>query len=73
VRQVEFHASEVSGVRLPETLLKQLRQAADPAAAGHEWSVAAAKALRQRVQGLRISTLHGSPEAGERLLADLSS
>jgi 5,10-methylenetetrahydrofolate reductase len=73
VRQAEFHASEVSGVRLPDALLERLRQAQDPVAVGHEWSVATAKALRDRVQGLRISTLHGGPEAGESLLADLFS
>ncbi|HUR19264.1 MAG TPA: bifunctional homocysteine S-methyltransferase/methylenetetrahydrofolate reductase [Vicinamibacterales bacterium] len=71
VRQAEFHASEVSGVELPDELLERLRQAADPAALGHEWSTAMARSLRDRVQGLRISTLHGSSEAGERLLSGL--
>jgi 5,10-methylenetetrahydrofolate reductase len=73
VRQAEFHASEVSGVRMPESLLDELRQAADAAARGHAWSVAMARALRERVQGLRISTLHGRPEAGEVLLTALSA
>jgi homocysteine S-methyltransferase len=71
VRQAEFHASEVSGVELPDELLDRLRQAADPVAMGHEWSTAMAKALRERVQGLRVSTLHGSPDAGQRLLIGL--
>jgi homocysteine S-methyltransferase len=73
VRQAEFHASEVSGVRLPDALLEQLRQAPDAAELGHDWSAATARALRDRVQGLRISTLHGSPAAGERLLTTLFS
>ena len=72
VRQAEFHASEVVGVRLPEALLDQLRSSAEPGAAGHEFSTAIARALRGRVEGLRISTLHGSPEAGEHLLAALA-
>jgi len=72
-RQAEFHASEVSGVRLPDALLERMRQAADPVAAGHEFSVAMARALKARVQGLRVSTLHGSAEAGERLLAALAA
>ncbi len=72
VRQAEFHASEVVGVKLPEALLDQMRLAADPGAAGHEFSVAIARTLRDRVEGLRISTLHGSPEAGERLLSALA-
>ncbi|MEO6222214.1 MAG: methylenetetrahydrofolate reductase, partial [Vicinamibacterales bacterium] len=71
VRQAEFHASEVSGVSLPDALLDELRQAVDPAVFAHAWSVATAKALRERVQGLRISTLHGRPEAGEALLTAL--
>jgi methionine synthase I (cobalamin-dependent)/5,10-methylenetetrahydrofolate reductase len=73
VRQAEFHASEVSGVRMPESLLDDLRQSDDPTAKGHAWSVAMARALRERVQGLRISTLHGRPEAGEVLLTALSA
>jgi hypothetical protein len=72
VRQAEFHASEVSGVRLPESVLERLRAAADPAAAGHEFSTGLAAALRGRVQGLRLSTLHGRPESGQRLLAALT-
>jgi homocysteine S-methyltransferase len=72
VRQAEFHASEVSGVRLPESVLERLRAATDPAAAGHEFSTGLAAALRGRVQGLRLSTLHGRPESGQRLLAALT-
>ncbi len=72
-RQAEFHASEVSGVVLPDAVVDRLRQSTDPAEAGHEFSLATARALRDRVQGLRISTLHGSPEAGERLLVDLAN
>ena len=72
VRQAEFHASEVVGVKLPEALLDQMRLSADASAAGHDFSVSIARALRDRVQGLRISTLHGSPEAGERLLSALA-
>lgn len=72
-RQAEFHASEVSGVRLPDALLERMRQAADPVATGHDFSLTMARALKARVQGLRISTLHGSPEAGERLLSALAA
>ena len=72
-RQAEFHASEVSGVRLPDALLERMRQAPDPVATGHDFSLTMARALKARVQGLRISTLHGSPEAGERLLSALAA
>ncbi|MCR4373498.1 MAG: methylenetetrahydrofolate reductase, partial [Acidobacteria bacterium] len=72
LRQAEFHASEVSGVRLPEALLDRMRQAADPPGAGFAFASEMAGALRERVQGLRISTLHGTPDAAERLLAALA-
>jgi homocysteine S-methyltransferase len=72
LRQAEFHASEVSGVRLPEVLLDRMRQAADPPGAGFAFSSEMAGALKERVQGLRISTLHGTPDAAERLLAALA-
>ena len=54
-------------------LLERMRQAADPVATGHDFSLTMARALKARVQGLRISTLHGSPEAGERLLSALAA
>jgi len=73
VRQLEFHASEVGGVRLPEALLERMRPSADPVATGHEWSLGMARALRDRVQGVRISTLHGHADAGERLLSALAA
>jgi homocysteine S-methyltransferase len=71
-RQAEFHASEVNGVRLPDVILERMRQAADPVAAGLATSLEIAEALRDRVQGLRISTLHGTPDSAERLLGALA-
>jgi hypothetical protein len=59
-------------VRLPEALLDRMRQAADPPGAGFAFASEMAGALRERVQGLRISTLHGTPDAAERLLAALA-
>ena len=69
VRQVEFHASEVTGVRLPSGLIEQLQGAQDEAEAGLAASVSLARALAARVQGVRVSTLHGKVESGHRLLA----
>ena len=68
LRQAEFHASEVSGVAMPEALLTSMGQATDPVGIGHQFSVNMARALRTRVQGIRISTLHGNPDSAERLL-----
>jgi homocysteine S-methyltransferase len=69
VRQVEFHASEVTGVRLPQGLIDDLARSAHEAAYGEALSVTLARELATRVHGVRISTLHGQTEAGHRLLA----
>lgn len=72
-RQVEFHASEVTGVRLPEGLLEHLRSAPDEGGAGFAWALATAQALRDRGHGLRVSALHGASEAAHRLLSRLTA
>ncbi len=69
LRQAEFVSSEVPGVKMPEAVLEQLRSAADPAAAGQAITTALLQALRTRVQGVHVTSLHGSPAAVERLLA----
>lgn len=73
VRQVEFHASEVTGVRLPDGLLDRLRESGDEAAHGAVMSEALARGLAARVQGVRVSTLHGQVESGHRLLSAVAS
>lgn len=69
VRQAEFFGSEVAGVRVPEALLERLRAAADPAAEALAATIEIVRWLRTRVQGVQITTLHGSAETAERLLA----
>jgi homocysteine S-methyltransferase len=69
VRQAEFLASEVLGVRVPDALLDRLRAAADPAAEALDASCAIVRGLRSRVQGVQITSFHGSPATTERLLA----
>lgn len=71
-RQVEFHASEVTGVRVPEGLIERLRASGDPAADGAAWSLALAQALRPMGAGLRVSALHGAAESAHRLLSRLT-
>jgi len=70
-RQVEFHASEVTGVRVPDGLLDQLRSSPDEGAAGFAWSLALAEELMGRGRGLRVSSLHGSVESAHRLITRL--
>ncbi len=71
-RQVEFHAGEVTGVRLPDGLVDTLRSSTDEAATGHQWALTMGAALRARGQGVRISSLHGTVAAAHRLLSALT-
>jgi homocysteine S-methyltransferase len=71
VRHAEFLASEVVGVRVGEALLDRLRHAGDEAAEALAITTEIAKALAERVQGLQITTVHGSPQTAERLLAQI--
>ena len=72
LRQAEFFASEVIGIRMPDALLARLRNADDEAAEALAISRELAAGLRTRVHGLQITVLHGSPGAAERLLGDFA-
>jgi methionine synthase / methylenetetrahydrofolate reductase(NADPH) len=71
LRHAEFLASEVVGVRVAEALLERLRRAADEGAEALSATFEVARALAERVQGLQITTVHGSPQTAERLLAQI--
>ena len=58
-------------MRVGEKTLDRLRSAADEAAEGLAITQDIVRALRSRVQGIQITSLHGSPGAIERLLATL--
>jgi homocysteine S-methyltransferase len=73
VRQAEFLASEVVGVRVPDAVMDRLRAAADPAAEGRAITREVIEALRSRVHGIQVTTLHGTPDSAERLLAALAA
>jgi homocysteine S-methyltransferase len=73
LRQAEFFASEVIGISMPDALLARLRAADDEAAEAAAVTNELVTALRDRVQGLQITVLHGSPAAAEALLATLRS
>jgi homocysteine S-methyltransferase len=71
LRQAEFMASEVTGVRVSDSVLERLRRARDQAAEAAAVTVEIAAWLAARADGLQVTSLHGSPAAAERLLADL--
>jgi homocysteine S-methyltransferase len=72
VRQVEFLASEVTGVRVPNAMLARLRAATDETQEALAVTLELVAALRSRVQGLQITVLHGSTATAERLLSALT-
>jgi 5,10-methylenetetrahydrofolate reductase len=66
VRNAEFMANEVPGVRVPDALMERMRRADGLDAAAAEGLAIAreiAVALRQRVQGLQVSTASGNIDA----------
>jgi 5,10-methylenetetrahydrofolate reductase len=73
LRQAEFFASEVTGAMVPDVILDRLRRAADQAADGLALSVELAGALATRVDGLQVTSHHGSVRAAERVLEALHS
>jgi hypothetical protein len=52
-------------------LLSRLRDAGDEAAEAMAATRDLVRALRERVEGLQVTVLHGAPAAAERLLSDL--
>ncbi len=73
VRQAEFLASEVVGVRVADALLDRLRSAERPADEALAATVEIARWLRDRVEGVQMTSLHGSPETAERVLTELGA
>jgi homocysteine S-methyltransferase len=71
VRHAEFFASEVVGVRMPEALLRRLRQAGDERSEALAVTAELAAALRESVDGIQITSVHGSARTTEQVLAGL--
>jgi methionine synthase I (cobalamin-dependent)/5,10-methylenetetrahydrofolate reductase len=66
VRNAEFMANEVPGVRVPDTVMERMRRADGSAAAAAEGIAVAreiAASLRGAVQGVQVSTPSGNIEA----------
>jgi homocysteine S-methyltransferase len=67
----EFLANEVPGVRVPDELLRRMRQTETPEAAAAEGVAIArevAAAIRDRVQGFQLSNATGRIQAALRVL-----
>jgi hypothetical protein len=62
----------VIGVKIPDEMLDRLRQSKNDVAEAMAVTVELARWLRTRVDGLQITTVHGTPHAAERLLEVLS-
>jgi len=73
LRHAEFLASEVVGVKIPETIFERLRQATDEAGEALALTMEIADWLRSRVDGLQVTAWHGSPGSASRLLAALAA
>jgi homocysteine S-methyltransferase len=71
LRHAEFLSSEVVGVRAADVVLQRLRAAADEAAEARTITAEIVARLRERVQGLVVTVLHGSAAAAEQLLSAL--
>jgi homocysteine S-methyltransferase len=71
LRHAEFLASEVVGVRVADTVLERLRQTDDQEAEAMAITLEIAAWLRQRVNGLQVTSFHGSPLTTEKLLTEL--
>jgi homocysteine S-methyltransferase len=72
LRHAEILASEVIGVRMPDDILDRLRQSKNDVAEAMAVTVELAGWLRTRVDGLQITTVHGTPQVAERLLEVLA-
>ena len=71
LRHAEFLASEVVGVRVADTVLERLRQTDDQEAEAMAITLEIAAWLRQHVNGLQVTSFHGSPLTTEKLLTEL--
>jgi methionine synthase / methylenetetrahydrofolate reductase (NADH) len=70
LRHAEFLASEVVGVRVGESVLERLRGADNQAAEAMAITLEIAGWLRQHVNGVQITSFHGSPQTTEQLLTE---
>ena len=68
LRHAEILASEVVGVKMPDQTLERLRQSKNDATEALAITAELARWLRGRVDGLLVTTVHGTPQTAERLL-----
>jgi 5,10-methylenetetrahydrofolate reductase len=71
LRQAEFLAGEVLGVPVASAVLERLRSAADAGVEGRRLSLEIVDWLRSRVEGVQITSLHGSAVSALALVREL--
>ena len=71
LRHAEFLASEVVGVKVSDAILDRLRRADDQVSEAMAVTLEIVDWLRNRVNGLEVTSFHGSPATTERLLTEL--
>ncbi len=73
LRQAEFLAGEVLGVPVASTVFERLRGAADAGAEGRKLSLEVVDWLRSRVEGVQITSFHGSAVSALALVRELGA
>jgi homocysteine S-methyltransferase len=71
LRHAEFLASEVVGVRVPDGVLARLSRAKDQSEEAMMLTLEIVAWLASRVQGIEVTSFHGSPIVAERLLVEM--
>jgi methionine synthase I (cobalamin-dependent)/5,10-methylenetetrahydrofolate reductase len=71
LRQAEFLAGEVLGVPVADAVFERLRSAADAGAEGRRLSLEIVDWLRSNVEGVHITSLHGSAVSALALVREL--
>src|SRR5579864_3648966 len=71
LRQAEFLAGEVLGVPVAPAVFERLRHATDAGAEGRRLSLEIVDWLRSRVEGVHVTSLHGSPVSALALIREL--
>lgn len=71
LRHAEFLASEIVGVKVADSVWARLRDAADQADAAMQVTLETIARLKDRVQGIQLTSFHGSALTTERVLMNV--
>ena len=71
VRHAEFLVSEIVGVKVSDAVWTRLRTAADQADAAMQVTLETIARLKDHVQGIQLTSFHGSALTTERVLVNV--